>query len=281
MVAWVVEALGAAGHRPAVAMRGYGARRGERSDEEAEYAERLPGVPVAAHPDRHSAIARLFAARGDVDCVVLDDGFQHRRIHRDLDLVLVDAAAGTLRDRLLPAGHLREPPAALRRADAVVMTHADGVDAALAMAVSRCHGRAPLAWTAHRWPALRVISPDGTMAREPVAWLEGRRILTMLGIGQPRRVERHLRAAGALLSVAIAARDHERYDRAKIAHARGLCQGVEAMVVTGKDWVKISPLLQGARERWPVPIVVPELRLEFLSGETELRELVLGGMARR
>jgi tetraacyldisaccharide 4'-kinase len=278
MVAWIVEALQRAGCAPVIAMRGYGAAPGMPSDEEAEYADRLPGVPVVADPRRWGALRSFLPGHPEVDCVVLDDGFQHRQLHRDLDLVLVDARAGTFADRLLPAGHLREPLENLRRADAIVVTHADGRDQGIEEAIRRWSGGPPLAWTAHHWEALQVLAPSGEVTDVPVGWLQGKRLATLLGVARPVRVRDHLERVGATLAVDIAARDHEQFDRAKIAAARPLCEGVDALVLTGKDWVKARHLID--LPRWPVPVVIPRLRLRFVEGEAALVDLIVSSVRR-
>ncbi|NNF41836.1 MAG: tetraacyldisaccharide 4'-kinase, partial [Phycisphaerales bacterium] len=181
-VAWLAERLIDDGHRPVIVMRGYGARRGTGSDEAAEFAGRLPAVPVLVDPDRVASLARFLPDHPEIDVALMDDGFQHRRLHRDVDLVLIDAMRPGLGDRLLPAGRLREPAANLRRADAVVVTRADRVDRALEAAIADAHGVTPLAWCAHRWRGLEIIDAEG-VRREPVAWLEGRAVVTRFGVG--------------------------------------------------------------------------------------------------
>ncbi|MCZ6446106.1 MAG: tetraacyldisaccharide 4'-kinase [Planctomycetota bacterium] len=276
MVAWIADLLVNQGRLPVIAMRGYGARAGESSDEQAEYAHRLPDVPVVAKADRLAAIRAVRLRCPAIDCVLLDDGFQHRRIRRDLDLVLIDASRNTFGDRLLPAGHLREPPASLRRADAVVMTRAQGVDSSIAGAIQRHHGRAPVAWSCHTWTHLAVHHPDER--REPVDWLRGKRLLTMLGVGHPRSIIQQLQQAGAEVAVNLPVRDHQRYSRAKLAVAEGLCEGLDAMVMTPKDWVKAQLLID--LSRWPVPVVIPQLAIDVFDGAEALRRLILDAVAR-
>jgi tetraacyldisaccharide 4'-kinase len=279
MTIWVAGRLGAAGVRPAIALRGYGAnvRDGDVSDEQAEYAEALLGAAVLADPDRAAAVRRFLESGGPADVILLDDGFQHRRVHRDLDLVLVDATAGTMDDRLLPAGRLREPLDNLRRAGAVIVTRAEGVDPRLAGRIERHHGRPPLAWSRHGWTGLRRVRPGPARAGEPevlpVAWLQGRRIVTMLGVGHPRAILAQLEAAGARVAANVPAADHERYGPAKVAVARGLCDGAEALVVTRKDWVKLRDLIEPAA--WPAPIIVPQLEIEVFHGAAELEHLLV------
>ena len=117
MVAWIADLLIRQGHAPVIAMRGYMARPGEMADEHAEYLDRLEEIKVVASPDRTGALKSFLSDNTQIDCILLDDGFQHRYIHRDLDLVLIDATRNTLRDRLLPQGRLREPLVNLQRAD--------------------------------------------------------------------------------------------------------------------------------------------------------------------
>jgi tetraacyldisaccharide 4'-kinase len=127
MVAWIARLLIEHGCTPVIAMRGYKSQPGAMSDEEAEYRDLLPDVSVLANPDRIAALHEFLPTHPEVKCIILDDGFQHRQIHRDLDLVLIDASAETFRDRLLPAGNLREPLVNLKRADAVIVTHAPSI----------------------------------------------------------------------------------------------------------------------------------------------------------
>jgi tetraacyldisaccharide 4'-kinase len=253
-------------------MRGYKSRPGQSGDEEAEYRLTAPDVPVVAHPDRVAALRAFLPRNPDVSCVVLDDGFQHRCVHRDLDIVLIDATRDTFHDQLLPAGHLREPFDALQRADAVIVTRAGEVDAGLAQEIDRWHGKLPIAWTRHAWTALRDHLAGGQAL--PVSWLKGKRVVTMLGVGNPKAIIAQLEDGGANVMADVPVGDHEDYDIAELALARGLCGGLDAMVVTRKDWVKIEPLL-GRIDRWPTRIIVPQLEMEFLAGQQVLSEMLL------
>jgi tetraacyldisaccharide 4'-kinase len=269
MVAWIARQLMEQRCEPVITMRGYGARGGEMSDEQAEYRELLPEVHVVAHANRAAALRKYLPEHRDVKCVILDDGFQHRQLHRDLDLVLIDATANTFNDRLLPAGNLREPVMSLRRADAVIVTHAKSIDNDLARLIEKHHGNPPIAWTRHRWTHLDVFDHEASANPEEVSWLDDKRVLTLLGVGKPESVIRQLKAQGAKVITSVPAGDHERFARSKLARVRGLCDGCGALVVTGKDWVKIRSLIDV--KAWPVPIVVPRLAIEFLAGEQDVR----------
>ncbi len=277
MVAWIAEQLLAAGHHPAIAMRGYKSKPGQTSDEQAEYTQRLPNVPVIANPDRTTALQAFLPSHPEIDCILLDDGFQHRQLKRDLDLVLIDATANTFMDRLLPAGNLREPLKSLRRADAVIVTHADPDDSSqisnLKSQIEAHHGSPPLAFSQHTWTHLEILATANNPQRHELNWLRGKHTLTMLGVGNPQSIITQLENADANVAVNIPCADHELFDRAKVAVARGLCTGCDAMVVTAKDWVKLRDLIDWSV--WPVPIVVPQLAIDVFEGASALRNLLL------
>lgn len=287
VVSWLLRESSAADPiRPCIAMRGYapGRKRGldaPVSDEADVYRRVLPDVPVVAQPDRAAGIRRLL--RGDVGerptCVVLDDGFQHRRLARDLDIVLIDASRRSLSDRLLPAGWLREPPASLHRAGLVVLTHAEMVDAdeiaRIEAGVRRASGRGVDAVTRHVWTGL-VTSGERGDRLLPLDWLLGKRVVGCCAIGNPHGFMHALRATlsadagceGTLVG-AMVLPDHDPFGpevvRALAATARD--ERAEAIVVTDKDWSKLrrTPI-----ESWHgIPIVRPMLSMVFERGRLE------------
>src|SRR5436190_6839915 len=144
MCALVVRALIARGFTPGILSRGYGAAPGEANEEARLLKHLLPATPHVQGADRISGARELI--RGGANVIVLDDGFQHRRLGRDVDIVLVDAtrpfglasADGAEPVRaMLPRGLLREPPTSLRRADLVVVTRTEAVAAKATDAVER------------------------------------------------------------------------------------------------------------------------------------------------
>lgn len=280
IVAWIARLLVAAGHRPVIGMRGYKASANRASDEQMEYARRISNVPVIADPDRKAALAQFLADHNERDCVILDDGFQHRQINRDLDLVLIDATRPLFDDALLPRGWLREPVDNLARADAVILTHAD---LALGQLIERletgirdCHGRAPIATCRHAWEYL-----ESAAERLELTWLAGRRVLAVCAIGSPQAflsaIERH----GAVIADAIVRRDHANYDRTVLRRiaARAAAVDAEAVLTTTKDWMKIQQIVKEPPS-FPVPVIHPALAVELLSGEKELRQMILTTVGR-
>mgnify|MGYP002071810093 CR=1 FL=1 len=285
VTAWIARRLIAAGHRPLIALRGYAsAADPERSDEALEYRELLPQTPLAIGADRRRAIASIDRATFDV--VLLDDAFQHRRLRRDLDLVLVDATRPSLEDALLPCGWLREPATALRRADAVIVTRAKATGGALADRIAMLHGRPPIAWLRHVWRRLAMHAPTGRCELLPLDWLRGRRVAVCAGVGNPAAFFEQLEASGALIAAQVPARDHQRFDEAFLrgleghlggARPRGADGGVDALVVSRKDWVKLRA---ADWARLGAPVAVPELEIEPIEGEEALAQIVLAAAQR-
>ncbi len=250
MVMRIVEWLLGAGRRPVIAMRGYGARPGAASDEEAEYRGRFQDVPIVAQADRLGGLRPVLAGK-KADCVVLDDGFQHRFIARDLDIVLIDATRSPFDDRCLPAGWLREPVGSLRRAGVVVVTHAEAVSESeishLTSHISDLVPRVPIFVARHEWSGIRVATRAEASVREvsePVEWFHGRPVVAASGIGNPGAFIAGLESAGARVLGAVARRDHHEWTRADVDEVRGRLRGVaDAVVVTTeKDWVKLKRL---------------------------------------
>jgi tetraacyldisaccharide 4'-kinase len=187
----------------------------------------------------------LRAAAAGADCAVLDDAFQHRRIARRADWVLVAAEQWSADARLLPAGPLREPIGALARASVVVVTRktvslarADEIAALLA-------ARLPDGASAvvHLAPAGLV---DATSAAEsPLASLQGMRVVAVAAVGTPAAFFAQLRALGAdVLELPFG--DHHRFDVSDVERMRRAAQGRAGIVCTLKDAVKLAPLWRGA-----------------------------------
>ncbi|MBX3357715.1 MAG: tetraacyldisaccharide 4'-kinase [Phycisphaeraceae bacterium] len=289
MVVHVTRTLLAAGRRPCVAMRGYmrsfrlsGAAPGEtvRSDEARMYAELLPGVPVVAQPDRIAGVRGLLERGVMVDCVVLDDGFQHRRLARDLDIVLIDASRSPFEDRLLPAGWLREPAGSLRRAGAVVITHAEMVGEdrlrAIEMSVRETNPGAMVATARHEWTGLLVARPGaGADVTEPVEWLAGQRAVGVCAIGNPAGFLRGVVETGTELVGEVVLPDHDPYRAWTVNRIMETVRLRRAgvIVTTEKDWAKLREV-----PMWPCPVARAQLEMAFVEGEGALDALVVGAV---
>ena len=275
MVMHVVRELLELARRPCIAMRGYKSRGGE-SDEQREYLDTFSNVPVVANPDRRSALKQLFASDEGraIDCVVLDDGFQHRKIARDLDLVLIDATRSPFDDRLVPGGYLREPVESLKRASGVIITHAElaGDLSPLSAQIERVHGRPPLGVTRHVWRELTVRQNKDERA-EPVSWLVGKKVVGVCAIGNPDPFMQAIEDAGTSGHAGLKLGDHAHYDDATVRQILQLVRigEADAIVTTSKDWAKLRRI---DPDRWPVPLVVPTLEMAFDSGRDALRDML-------
>jgi tetraacyldisaccharide 4'-kinase len=272
-VVWVARRLLSQGRRVGLLSRGYKSGGDAANDEARLLARLLPDVPHVQDPDRVAGGHALVAAGCDV--VVMDDGFQHRRLARDLDLVLVDATrpwglppppdGGAPVRALLPRGLLREPPVALRRASAVVLTRVDQADRAaldaLREEVSWHAPGVPLAEAVHR-PA-RLIDAAGREA--PLAALSGAEVTLVSGIGNPDAFEATIRALGARVAEHRRFPDHHDYE-ADTGILDDLAAKGDAVVTTAKDLVKLGGRLPAARSL--------EVELEVVSGEAVLLALL-------
>lgn len=265
LVIHTVDLLRRRGRRPGVILRGYKGGGQGGSDEARLLAQMLSGTPVVADPDRLTAARRLIAEEG-VDAIVLDDGFQHRRIARELDIVLIDATRPFGFGHVLPRGLMREPPEALRRADAVLVTRADQIDpaslASLDARIARLHGRAPLGHIAHRWGEV-LDSHD-----RPAPLMEETRVFTFCGVGNPAAF-REQAAQGAVVVGHLPFGDHHSYTpedlRRIFQDARRA--GADVLLTTEKDWVKLKPLIESWSDQpSELPILRPRLTLAFLDG---------------
>lgn len=277
MVRWVVETLRSLGRHPGVAMRGYGAAPGQPSDEQREHADRMPGVPVVANARRVDA-ARELIEEHQADAIVLDDGFQHRFIARDLDIVLIDATRSPFADRCLPAGWLREPAASLSRAGAVVITRTDlaepGATAAIEAGVREIAPNALIARSRHAWSCLET--PDG---EQPIEWLRGRAVVAACAIGNPEAFVAQAESAGARIVGRLIRRDHHEWTRADADRFARSASGEPGAVLltTHKDWVKWRRI---GDARIDAAGVRPVVDLEFDDSGPGLRRLIAGSIDR-
>ncbi len=250
--AWLASELTARGATVMVLGRGYRRARGAALNDEGRWlAQRQPQVRVVQDPDRARA-ARAALALAPCDFVLLDDGFQHERLERDVDVVLVDAGSPFGNGRLLPAGPLRESPAALARADWLVATRCEQVEAStLAEARSAILRQAPRARFAALYFTIAAVRVGGV--RHAPTLLAGRAVVLCTGVGDPGSVRRTLKALGANVVADQLHPDHHRFVAADLAAATQLAARHEAqVVVTAKDAVKLDELAVDGAPRYAV-----------------------------
>jgi tetraacyldisaccharide 4'-kinase len=268
MAAWVAAWYGTRGIRAGVLLRGYG------GDEAAVHREAAPAAIVVEDPDRRRGAARAAAAGAEV--LVLDDGFQHLQVARDVDLVLVSAESATLPPWRFPAGPWREGWRELRRADLVVVTVKAASDAAVARAVDRVRRFAPDRSVAVARLSLAGLTGLRTGARLPLDVLAGARVLATTGIADPAGFRRQLEAAGACVA-ARAWRDHHPFSLRDVTWILRAAAKLDYVVVTAKDATKLRTLWpDGAPEA-----LVARLTVEWEDGGRAVEDILHGCLERR
>ena len=257
MAILVARGLLARGFRPAVLSRGYGGRRSgsgnvvsdgrqillsaaEGGDEPALMAANLSGVPVITGPERVIS-GRLAIDKFAADVLVLDDGFQHRRLARDVDILMIDGQNPFGNRQLLPAGPLREDPrTALDRADIVVKTVVEKLPKSLSVDDSTAAlPRRPVFRAAYE--ATGLYPGDGGEALPPEI-LQDKKILAFTAIAAPEKFQATLEAMGARIIKFLAFPDHYFYKEGDVRKIAGAAtrQAVEMIVTTEKDGVKLA-----------------------------------------
>ncbi|GHS96402.1 tetraacyldisaccharide 4'-kinase [Planctomycetales bacterium] len=238
---WLLQKLIAGGRTPALLLRGYGADAPEQADEALLYRRLIPALKIYAQKDRVASAAAAVADGADI--LVLDDGFQHQRLLRDVDIVLLDATCPWGGGLPLPAGLLREFPAALARADLVVLTRADQVAPAQLDALqTRLRERlpqTPVLTAEHRPTRLTTLAEKSL----PLAVLRGQKVIAVSGIGRPDRFAATLKTLGADLAATVELSDHHQYRAADFIARLTPFSREWLPVVTEKDAVKLAPLL--------------------------------------
>lgn len=252
--------------RVAILSRGYGAERGW-NDEALVLEENLPDVPHLQGPNRvelaHAAVEEL-----ESEIIVLDDGFQHRRLGRNLDLVLLDTTCPWGHGWLFPRGLMREPPTSLRRANVILLTRCDQVPpettARLRQQVEQQAPGVPIVETTHQ-PAAWVNASRQCATLES---LKGRPVAGFCGLGNPNAFRRTLEQLGLSVIAWQTYPDHHGYTREDVEALRTWARALPPDVfvaTTQKDLVKIGLDEFADKELWALRI-----ELHMRSGREEL-----------
>ena len=269
-VIWLAQQLRSRGRRVCVLSRGYkGTEQGE-NDESLELADRLPDVPQLVDPDR-VASAKIAVEELEMEVALLDDGFQHRRLHRDLDLVLIDATQPFGYGHLLPRGLLREPKSALARASRIVITRSNLISKAeletLKQKLTRYHPLSEIAVTITEPTGL--LQADGrTISLAQIAPLP---VFAFCGLGNPAAFFKTVEPLCTQLVGQRAFPDHHAYSPQELTQlaAEAKQQGAGALLCSHKDLVKI-----GRSQLGEIPLYALLIDIRFLAGEESLLEAV-------
>lgn len=275
IVIWLAQWLRSRGIRVAILSRGYGrvsardllvsdgreplVTPADGGDEPVLIAGRCPGAIVAVGRDRYR-VGRWVLEQMAVDCFLLDDGFQHRALDRDVDLALIDATDIAGLSCLLPMGRLREPLSAAARATGIVLTrvgtsrHVQEVVRSLEAATRKQLELLPVDFSVQDFVHVR------TGAVQPVQWGKGKRALLVSGIGNPCAFHRTAVDLGITVVGACTYPDHYDYtakDVEKIVSQARTLQA-DVMLTTEKDAVKLRLLLDVEEKMWAVRLTVDE-----------------------
>jgi len=266
VVHWLAETLRSQGYRPSILLRGHRKANALISDEATMLQTQLPDVPVIADPDRIRGANQALKQRPDIDCFILDDGFQHRRAGRDFDLVLVNAREPFGFGYVHPRGLLRESLHGLRRASAILITHRSEVEPERFATIEKRIGQytsAPIYHCDHVNEEL--ISQDGLRCL-PLDELRQQPFLLVTAIGHPQSLVNRLSEFASQRGELIYP-DHHDYSRGDLEMITAQCEKSQAklIVTTEKDWAKLSLIWH---ERMP-PVYRLRLRLRFDEGERE------------
>ena len=278
MVVWLSRFLRSLDQRVAIVSRGYGMNRNDpqasQNDEAMELEMRLPDVPHLQDPDRHK-VATIAVEELESQIIVLDDGFQHRRLHRNLDIVLIDATNPFGFNRLLPRGLLREPISSLNRADVAIVTRCDLVEHEKVEAIRRkIAASAP-----DLFIATAITRPnhwqqnDGTTAE--LKHLNQQKVYVCCAIGNPDGFVSTLKKLGAASndcdSIQVVGQsffaDHHHFSRKELKEIADQAKSLnaDAIVCTHKDLVKLA-----VNQLNGLPVYALIVETCFQSGEKEL-----------
>lgn len=283
------------GRRVAILSRGYGGRRRDYwlrseagrllvdgqevrgldglADEPQLLAGHLEGVPVLVGVNR-ARTGQLACRRFQPDTVVLDDGFQHRCLHRDCDIVLIHARMPLGGWPSLPRGPMREPLTALRRAHVVIVTKVDEAPDTLPAYRERLRALSPDAVVAAAVHEPHDLLEASTAELAPLARLNSLHVGLLSSIGDPQGFEATVRRLEARVSWHQTFPDHHRYRLAEWAllGARARAERLDALVTTEKDWIRLRPLVGGANPIAPVPVWIVRVRMTIVEGADALHD---------
>ena len=255
---------------PVIVKSGMDAR--DVGDEPLLMAEKLEGIAVIKGADRHaSGMFALDNVKPEPDLFILDDGFQHRRLFRDLDILLVNSKNPFDNGRLLPMGVLREPMSQMKRAGVVVMTRSTGEDLTdLMQFIRKYNSHAPVFEASHAPVSLRKLNGD----EMPLGELEGREVFAFCAIAGPQNFIDDLRRAGADVMGHKAYRDHHVYTQGDIDVIGQVAKecGAEWIVTTEKDIMRLKGSI-----KWSAGKTLVSAGIEF-KAENGFYDAVFGGL---
>lgn len=284
LVAWLARYLQARGFKPCILSRGYGREKEEEilllkggegpydykksGDEPTLLAQKLPGVIVALGACRYAA-AQAALDKFPIDLFLLDDAFQHQRLARDLNILLLDSTNPWGNGHLLPRGSLRETKESLSRADLIILTKAekDKDYQTLVQELKGWNSAAPVLMSGYKSSALWQVQGSATLTPHE---LFDKNVLAFAGIAGPRSFFKTLNSLGAKIIKYITYPDHYPYNLRDISEIVKAAEAVEAdfIVTTEKDAVRLEGMTL------PFPFWTLAIEIDFLEDKKFLENLL-------
>lgn len=274
MVAYLAKIIAQKGKTGAILSRGYGKTSPSTEDDEAFIMSEFPRQGnITRHTGKNrTRIARTICQESPPNVIILDDGFQHRRMKRDIDIVMINSLSPFGNDRLFPFGHLREPRQALSRADLIVLTHTDLADPAeLSHLINYLERfKHPIIKSIHKPAGLIPIKASEELTIDA---LGARRVWAFCGIGHPLGFRKTLQRHGINPIGFTPFPDHYAYteedikelnDRAKLA-------GADVILTTQKDQMRLARLNMAS---WPMPVYALKVELKLVAGKEFLDRIL-------
>jgi tetraacyldisaccharide 4'-kinase len=271
LVIWLCNLLHKMNINCAILTRGYKAIQ-NYSDEPAIFAESCPQAKVVINPDRIAGANEAIEKHG-AKVLIMDDGFQHRRLARDIDIVTIDATCPFGYGKILPAGLLREPASTLKRADAIVLTRCDHISQndldKLEQELKRINPDMVIARSIHSAICIKLAD----CSELDIEQLKGKKVFAFCGIGNPDAFFETIKALGVEIPRAEVYDDHHHYTDKNIG---SICKqakqkDADLILTTQKDWTKITPL-DFSHEGITFGYLAIELR--FIAGEEKITHLI-------
>jgi len=280
-ILYLAKRLCSQGHRVAILTRGYG------EDEERLFSKLIPEVPVIVDKDRVRA-GKTAIERYPIDTILLDDGFQYRRLKRDMDMVCIDATSPFGNNYIIPAGPLREGLGSLKRADIFLITKADLVKdqkglQALENKLKGINCSALNAGAIHEFQYFYRLSDEQLVDIEFLK-NKGKEIVLFSGIGNPVSFEKTVSGLGLKVNKHFIFRDHHRYKDSDFKKINDYCgkNRIDTMVTTEKDAVKLKAVSCQPSTTCPAPLwcgislLVMNIKLKITDNEQAFHNRLSG-----
>ncbi len=255
----------------------------QAGDEAFMLAKHLPNVPVLIGPER--AVTGEYAINHfGAEVAILDDGYQHWQLERDMDIVLIDAVNVFGNNYMLPRGTLREPISHMERADVCLLTKVDqaapGSNRYIRDTIQKYNSHALIVESIHQPRCFIELADWYENMAAPginISEMKGKKVMAVSAIGNPASFEQTLSDIGAVIIESLRFPDHHDYTPEEMADVvdQAMRQGAEAIVITEKDAVKVPDVPREImRSESPVPIYVVSVEVTFQSGDEEFKSML-------